>query len=77
MPASAGNGQNWTVNSQTPRLGLDSKGRYVQGYQIDFTTAGGFEGQVFVPLQGFSAAAAIEAIRQHVQQLEAIGSSGG
>lgn len=73
----ASSGQtSWKVTSQTSGFGVDASGKAVEGVNINFTTGLGNMGSVFVPRLGFSAQAAIDAIRAHATELDQVSASG-
>ena len=66
----------WTVDSQAPRTGENTRGQYVPGYQIEFTTGRGNKGTIFVPRTDYNPANVVALIRAHASELDTVSQSG-
>lgn len=58
----------WTVTSQVPTTAADAQGTYVPGFRVQFRTAAGLTGSVFVPETDY----AVETVRAAINARAAL-----
>lgn len=76
MAPSSGEPTTWKVDGQSPRFGLDARGNYVDGYEVEFTTGLGNKGKLFVPRAGYNAQNVTALVKAHASELDTVSRSG-
>lgn len=61
-----------TITGQRQGTGLDSTGSYVAGWTVEFKTAKGQMGQVFVPASSYSRDAVHAAVKAQAQEMDSV-----
>lgn len=61
-----------TINRQTYTIGRAGSGTPEEGYKVEFTTAGGVTGQVFVPMSQYTPANVNAAVKAHALVLDQV-----
>jgi len=60
------------VTGQQEQVGLNSRGQAENGYRVSFTTGGGVDGSVFVPISQYTPDNVKAAIVAHASQLDQV-----
>jgi hypothetical protein len=74
-PANAG-GAGFNIDAQTPGVGLGADGKAAQGYTVQFTTASGVKGELFIPRKDYQVANVQRIVAEHAATLEAVAKLG-
>lgn len=61
-----------TITGQTRGYGQNAQGQAVQGYSVQFDTAGGQKGEVFIPDSQYNRASVHAAVRERAQEMDSI-----
>lgn len=64
-----------TIDIQTPGVGPGPTGTMVDGMRINFTTAAGHKGWVFVPWSQYTTEFAQQAVGDRARAIDAVGST--
>lgn len=69
-------GAKWVVNAQTPTVSAVGQS-VMQGWNIDFTTAAGHQGRVFVPVTQYNPDNVRALVNAQAATLDAVGAMTG